>query len=386
MAQTRYVVLGAGRQGAAIGYDLAVHGDAADLVLADADLEVARSAAARVNRLVGRDAARAAGCDVARPHDVGELLAAADVAVSAVPYRFNVDLARVAVETRTSFTDLGGNTDIVKQELALDAEARRAGVAVVPDLGLAPGMGNILAAWAVERLDEPRHVTIRCGGLPQNPRPPLFYKLVFSVHGLTNEYAGEAIAIVDGEVVRVPTLTGIEPVDVPGVGRLEAAVTSGGTSTCPETFAGRLESYDYKTLRYPGHWQIMAAAKALGLLGMTPIEVGGTKVVPREVLHRLIEQLATYDDEDLVVLRVAARGRHEGRDATLRLDIVDRQDRATGFTAMERTTGYPTSIVAILMGQGRITPGARPPELAVPGADLAAALAARGLAPVETFT
>ncbi|MFN7972655.1 MAG: saccharopine dehydrogenase C-terminal domain-containing protein [Acidobacteriota bacterium] len=382
MRRFNYLVLGAGRQGTAIAYDLAVHGEAKRVVLADGIAPVAKNAAARVAAIaVGTPEVEGIACDVGEPAEVARLLPGFDVVVSAVPYRFNVALARAAVEARCSFTDLGGNTAIVKQELALDALARERGVAVVPDLGLAPGMGNVLAAWALAELDLPREVHIRCGGLPQHPRGPLNYKLVFSVLGLSNEYAGMAMALRDGQRVEIPTLTEPEELDVPGLGTLEAWVTSGGTSTCPETFEGKLATYDYKTLRYPGHFGVFAAAKTLGLLDEEPIDVGGTKVVPRAMLHALIERLCTYDDEDLVVLRVWASGKKGGKDATVTLQILDRQDAATGFTAMERTTGFPTSIVAIMMARGEIAPGARPCELAVPGGAFLAGLEVRGLAP-----
>lgn len=386
MKGARYLILGAGRQGTAIAYDLVRHGAPGRVVLADSQEEIAKEAAERVNRLAGGELARAAVCNAAHVAEAQDLMGDADVVVSAVPYRLNAALARAAIQAKTHFTDLGGNTDIVKQELALHEEAEAAGISVVPDLGLAPGMGNILAAWAIRQLDAPEEVVIRCGGLPQHPRPPLHYKLVFSVHGLTNEYSGMGQALADGEIVQVPTLTQPEEIDVPGVGRLEARVTSGGTSTCPETFHGKLRTYNYKTLRYPGHFELMAAAKTLGFLDEEPVLVGDAKVAPRVMLHALLARECSYEDEDLVVLRVAATGTKDGKRRTLTLDLVDRQDAETGFTAMERTTGFPTSIVAIMMARGEIPPGARPPELSVPGGPFLAALGERGLAPEQTWT
>jgi lysine 6-dehydrogenase len=153
-----------------------------------------------------------------------------------VPYFLNPGLARASIDAGASFCDLGGNTAIVAEELALDALARARGVSVVPDCGLAPGMANTLAAYLIERTHVPRAVHIRVGGLPERPRPPLDYMLVFAIEGLTNEYTGEAIVLRDGKITRIPTLDEVESLEFPApVGRCEAFKTSGGSSTCPET-------------------------------------------------------------------------------------------------------------------------------------------------------
>src|SRR4029079_6650871 len=97
----------------------------------------------------------------------------------------------------------------------LGREARAAGVSVVPDCGLAPGLGNILAAWLVAEVTAAHAIQVPCGGLPQTPRPPLGYKLVFNVGGLTNEYSGEAEFLRGGKLVRIPTLTEVESLEFP---------------------------------------------------------------------------------------------------------------------------------------------------------------------------
>src|SRR6185503_18378789 len=99
---------------------------------------------------------------------------------------------------------------------------------------LAPGLGNTIAALAIEQLDSDISVHVRCGGLPQKPKGPLQYMLVFSIHGLINEYTGEAEALRGGKLVRIPTITEFEPIEVAPLGTLQCAVTSGGTSTAPK--------------------------------------------------------------------------------------------------------------------------------------------------------
>jgi lysine 6-dehydrogenase len=378
-----YVVLGAGRQGVALAYDLARFGEAKRVVVADADEPVARRAVVRLAALLPEQATAfvSARCDAGRPGDVSALIRGADVLLSAVPYRLNVGLTDAAIAARVSFCDLGGNTSVVRQQLSRHAAAVAAGVSVAPDCGLAPGLGNILAAHGVASMDEPEHVHVRCGGLPERPVGPLGYKLVFNFEGLVNEYSGKAEFLRDGQRVEVPTRTEVEEIEFPPpVGRCEAAVTSGGTSTCPETFCGRLRTYDYKTVRYPGHFAIIRALFELGCFEETVTLRDGRVVMPRAVLRALFEEQLTYPDvRDLVVLRCTVCGRHRGRPCVRQYDLFDRHDEQTGFTAMERTTAFPAALVAHMQARRLLAPGARPLEVAIPTQQYLSELAVRGL-------
>lgn len=366
----RYVVLGSGRQGTAIAYDLARNGRAASVVLADGDADVADAALRRLQALLAdcTCALSAAQCDVSNRKQVTDLLASADVAVSAVPYRFNVALTDAAIAAECSLCDLGGNTAIVREQLERHEAARDAGVSIVPDCGLAPGLGNHLAAHGVASLDEPRHVHVRCGGLPQERVGPLNYKLLFNFQGLINEYSGCGQFLRGGKLVEIPALTECEEITFPEpLGTCEAAVTSGGTSTCPHTFAGKLQSYDYKTVRYPGHFAIVRAMFELGCFDERITLGDGREIMPKALLRDLMEDRLAYPNvRDLVVLRVTVAGVHDGQNAEIQYDLLDRHDERTGFTAMERTTGFPTALVALMQARGDVPPGARPLEIAVP--------------------
>ena len=365
-----YVVLGAGRQGVALAYDLARNGEAARVVLAEQDAAVAREAVMRLQALLPDCADRfeSSICDVSKSGEVAVTIAGADVLVSAVPYRFNVALTDAAIAARASLCDLGGNTSVVREQLACHERARAAGVSIVPDCGLAPGLGNHLAAHALATLDEPEHIHVRCGGLPETPTGALGYKLVFNFDGLANEYSGVGEFLRDGERVDVPALTEVEAIEFPPpVGACEAAVTSGGTSTCPDTFAGRVQSYDYKTVRYPSHFAIMRALFELGLFEHSVAGADGATLQPRAVLRQLMEQRLSFPDvRDIVVLRCTARGRHAGRAVTRTYDLFDRHDEKTGFTAMERGTAFPAALVAHMQARKVIEPGAQPLEVSVP--------------------
>ncbi|HLB64541.1 MAG TPA: saccharopine dehydrogenase C-terminal domain-containing protein, partial [Anaerolineales bacterium] len=269
----RYAIIGAGRQGTAAAYDLGRFGEAEAILIADSDPQAAERAARRVNGLLKRDLAQAVTADASDPHALAGDLRAGRVQafLSAVPYFFNLGLTHAAIQAGAGMTDLGGNSDVVLQQLELASEAQAAGISIVPDCGQVPGMGTSLILYAIEHLDEPRDVFMWDAGLPQTPQPPWNYRLTFSIEGLTNEYDGDALYIRDGQTVRVPALEELEEVDFPPpLGRLEGFTSSGGLTTAARTFAGRLRTLQNKTLRYPGHFALLKTIQQLGLLRLEP--------------------------------------------------------------------------------------------------------------------
>ncbi|MDD2912836.1 MAG: FAD-dependent oxidoreductase [Candidatus Bipolaricaulis anaerobius] len=377
----RYVVIGAGRQGVAAAYDLARHGEAEQITLLDRNAAIARAGAERLNGLLGRQVADAAVGDASQPQTLAPLLAKADGLLSAASYRFNLGLARVAIGTKTHMVDLGGHTGIVRDELALDREAKNAGIALVPDCGMGPGMNVTLALVAMDLLDEAEEVRIYDGGLPEDPKPPWNYALFFSAEGLVNEYEGEAYFLRGGGVTPIPALSELEELEIPPLGGLEAFVTSGGLSTMPWTYAGKLRLLENKTLRYPGHAHLLHGLRALGLFGREAIQVGNNLVAPRDVLISLFNRALTDPEaRDVCVIHVRARGKVGGRPAEARVGLLDRYDPETGFRAMEKLTGWHAALVLSLAVRGEIPPGATPIERALSGDRFLSAAPARGWA------
>jgi lysine 6-dehydrogenase len=386
-----YAVVGAGRQGTAAAYDMARFGDAGAVRIADVDLAAAKRSADRVNDLLGRAVCTPSQVDAADPAALRAFLADVDSFLSAVPYWLNPGVAEAAIDARACMTDLGGNTDLVRAQLALSPLAEAAGIAMIPDCGQVPGMGTSLTVYAMSLLDETDEVTFWDGGNPLHPEPPFNYILTFNIAGLTNEYYGVAHFLRDGRRVEVPTFLeeDYEIVDFPEpIGRMEAFVAGGGTSTMPWTFEGKLRTLWNKTLRWPGHFAAWKAYMDAGLLETDPIDVGGVPVVPRDVLHALLDPKlrAKPGEPDLVIVRVLARGRKDGRSASVVVELIDRFDAVTGFTAMERTTGWDGSIKAIMNAHGVTPRGANPAEIAVPGPLYAAELRRRGFSLTETWT
>lgn len=363
-----YLVLGAGRQGIAAAYDLARFGEASRITLADFDRERAQAAADRVNQLVRNQIADAIGLDVRDEDASRRALKGYDVALSAVPYRYNLALTRAAIETGVSFCDMGGNTEIVRQQHALDPEARRAGVRVIPDCGMGPGMGNNLAVYAMELVGDAEDVYLYDGGLPQKPQPPWNYALTFNIEGLTNEYYGGMTILRDGKLFHAPCFTEFEMMDIPPIGKLEAFLIAGGASTAPWTFQGKLRTYDLKVLRYPGTFAQLKAFSDLGLFDLKPVRVNGSEVVPRELFNALFEPQVRVDDvRDVCIVRAHAKGKKNGQPTEAVVEVIDYYDETTGFTAMQRMTGWHISIVAAMMAKQDTPMGATPLELAVPG-------------------
>ncbi len=377
----QYAVLGAGRQGTACAYDMIQLGDADSVLIVDQSLDAAQAAAARVNRMTGTAKARAAQLDVTDSQALVETLTGVDSFLSAVPYYYNLKITQAAIQAGACMCDLGGNTDLVREQLALSQEAQAAGVSVVPDCGQVPGMGTTLMVYAMSLLDEAEEVFMWDGGLPQNPRPPFDYLLTFNIAGLTNEYAESPIFLRDGKPTLVPTMDELEIVEFPApVGKLEAFTTGGGVSTLPWTYEGKLKTLQNKTVRYPGHFAQLRAFYDLGLWGLEPVSVGEQQVVPRDLFHTLFEPMVTYpEDKDVVVIRILAKGRKGGRPAEAVLELMDFYDDATGFTAMERTTGWDGAIVAEMMARGQTPKGAVPVEKAVDPALFVAELERRGI-------
>ena len=383
-----YAVLGAGRQGAAAAYDMIRFGDAGAVLLADRDGDLAADAAERINRLTGSTLASPAQVDVTDNRALVAFLKPVDALLSAVPYAFNQTVTLACIASRTHMCDLGGNTDVVRSQLALNGEALAAGISIVPDCGLQPGMGNTLAVYAMGQMSDPQEVRIWVGGLAQEPRPPFDFLLTFNVEGLTNEYDEMSIVLQDGERVVLPAFEGLEEIDFPPpVGRCEAFLTTGGTSTCPWTFEGKLRTYVEKTVRYPGHRATFRAFRDLGLFVRQPLRVGEVAIVPRDLYHALLKPRIDFpDDRDLVVLRVQCDGKDSGRAVRVTLDLMDFHDPVTGFRAMERTTGWPAAIVAQMQARGLVQPGATPLEVAVRPEPFLVELRRRGFDLTETVT
>lgn len=363
----KLLVIGAGMMGTAAAYDMARNSNVVAVTLADSDKRRAKQAADRVNKLAKRKVVQAVAIDAEQPKKVARLMGEHDAALSAVPYFYNVGLCKAAIDARCHFADLGGNNTVVNEEFGLARQAEKRGVAIAPDCGLSPGMASILAGELMRRIGgEAEALKIYVGGLPADPQPPFMYQLVFSVEGLINEYAEPAKILRKGKKTLIEPLTEVETFHVAGFPPLEAFHTSGGTSTLPDTFAGKVGECFEKTLRYRGTLPAIRALYDFGFFSKEKVKVGKAEVAPRQLTaHLICEKMAGNNHADVTIMRVEA---HEKRSGGLRarlgidrreprvlsFTMVDRFDSKTGLTSMMRTTAWPAAIVVQMLASGEV--------------------------------
>ncbi|MFN0156452.1 MAG: saccharopine dehydrogenase C-terminal domain-containing protein [Bacteroidota bacterium] len=360
----KYVVIGAGMMGSAAAFDLARTNPNDEVVIGDINLQRATQSA----KMIGPNV-KPVRIDVNDLHAVSKLLEGAGAFVSAVSYSVNYQLSRAAIAAGVHMCDLGGNNDAVARQLQLDGQAKGKGITIIPNIGLAPGLINILAMTAAKEFDELDSIYLRVGGLPQNPRPPLYYQIVFSVDGLINEYVEKATVIRDGELMDIDPMSGLEEIEFrKPFGALEAFNTSGGLSTLTQLLEGKVKNLDYKTIRYKGHCEKFKTLIDLGFATSEPMMVGGSVKTNREFFADLLRKKLDHDDKDVVLARATITGLAHGAEKILVYEFIDYYDDATQMTAMMRTTAFPASITAQMMANGTITTrGVVPPEISVPG-------------------
>ena len=350
-------VLGSGLMGSVIGWDLARSEAVDEVVVADVDEQRLED----LRRRSPRKKLAVEPLDVADGDRAVRFLKRFDVAVSALPHGV-VHLSDLAA-ARAGAKMV--NIAFEDEQMALDARVRRSGGMLVPGCGLAPGLGGILLAHALRDVGGGDEGHVLVGGLPQRPLPPYGYRLVFSIIGLLREYTDEARVVRDGRLVRVRPFSTVERVAFPApVGRLEAFCTD-GLATLLYTMRG-MRSLDEKTLRWPGHVASMGLLMESGFFSKEKVKAGDKEVSPLEVSWAVLgRKLAEGDPRDMTVMRVIAKA---GRKTTT-YDMVDYYDEDSGVTSMGRTTGFTASIVAQMIGTGRISgKGVVAPETAVSGA------------------
>lgn len=350
------IVLGTGMVGTTIAVELAASGLFDNVTAVDASAEALRKCE---ERTAGRVSCRRV--DLAEPGNLEAVLRGADVAVAALPHSLSLRAIEAAIAARCHLVDLVGSNYPAKA--ALSEAARAAGVLVVPGCGVAPGITNILAGQGVLLLDEVDDLTMLCGGIPKDPLPPLGYQVVFRLESVMGLYTRPATAIVNGETVELPPLSGLEKcVFPPPIGECEAAVSDAHSTAY--TLKGKVKNLVEKTVRYPGHFGKMAVLAELGFLSDKPVPTPVGPVAPKQVAMAVLEPLLRGGSHrDVTVLRVTVTGRKNGVPTTIGWEMVDFYDDAREISSMAKTTGFPAAVTAEWIAAGRLTEtGVVPPE------------------------
>jgi saccharopine dehydrogenase-like NADP-dependent oxidoreductase len=347
----KVVVLGAGMVGAAIARDLAAE---AGLQVDVADLRP--EALARAARQAPAGTQRA---DLADPEAVRRLVAGYGLVVGALPSAIGFQTLRAVIEAGRDVVDI---SFMPEDALALSVLARDRGVTAVVDCGVAPGLSNMMVGVAAARLDTCQRVEIYVGGLPVARHWPFQYKAGFAPSDVLEEYTRPARVVENGRLVAKEPLSEPELVDFPGIGTLEAFNTDGLRTLVATIEAPFMKE---KTLRWPGHAELMRVLRETGFFSLEALDVGGQRVRPRDVTAALLFPSWTFEEgeADLTLMRVRVEGTRDGIPTAHVWDLVDRFDEATGLRSMSRTTGYVASSVARLLATRRFQrPGVHPPE------------------------
>lgn len=355
------LVLGAGRQGRAITYALSTYDDVTNIEVSDAYLSYAKVAAAEAQNNKGF--ATKVNLDKISHTDLVALLKPHEVCVSCADYKYHLKVTEAAIEAKTHMVDLGGSVDVADRQQRLHDKALAAGVTIFKEQGLAPGIVGLLAAYGISELGgKAKNVTMRCGGIPTDPVPPLNYFRIFNTRGLTCEYIYPCHVLRNGKFTKVDPLTEIEHHQIEfnttydgrkhGDGSpcpLEAFHTSGGISSLPETFVDQVENMDYKTFRYPGHATVFHGMLSMGAFSE---ELLCGILSPRVFTEQLMENDPNLDinGEDVVLVRVNV----EDDNKKIEFAITDYLDMTLDHSAMMRTTGYPVAVIAHMLGADEI--------------------------------
>lgn len=344
------------------------------------EVTAADVSADNLRRLESADGVATLQVDLADPDRVRETVSRFDVVLGALPSRIGFLTLRAVIEAGKPYCDI---SFMPEDALELDELAKTHDVTAVVDCGVSPGLSNLIIGHLDAQLDRTDRAAIYVGGLPKERRWPYDYKAPFAPHDVIEEYTRPARLVENGKIVTKPALSERELIDFPGVGTLEAFNTDGLRTLLHTVKIAYLKE---KTLRYPGHAELMHILRATGFLSKKEIEVGAVRIRPLDVTSKLLFPKWTYspDEEEFTVLRVIAEGMKDSRTVRHSYDLYDEFDRQTRTSSMARTTAFPCCIVARMLARGDLTgPGVLPPERLVDRTgvfdQIVSELAARGV-------
>jgi lysine 6-dehydrogenase len=336
----KITILGAGLVGGPMARDLA----------ADKDIKVTAADVSpkALERLEMFRRIRTVREDLADPRNVKKAIREADLVISAVPGFMGFKTLQAVLEAGKNAVDIAF---FPEDPFSLDRLARAKGVTAVVDCGVAPGMSNVLAAYAMKKLDKTKSIKIYVGGLPEIREYPYEYKAVFSPHDVIEEYVRPARYIENGKMVTRPALSDPEFLTFPGIGTLEAFNTD-GLRTMAKTLD--VPNMKEKTLRYPGHIEKMAVLRETGFFDTEEVMVKGVRIRPLDFTAEILfpKWKLKEGEADITVMKIIVEGVKKQKPLSVSYDLFDRYDERSGIHSMARTTGYTATTVARMIAQG----------------------------------
>lgn len=365
----KVIVIGCGMQAYGAAYDLVKFGNPNELILVDAFTESTQKVKAFLEKHLKPNKITTLTLDASDVQAIAKAATGCDLMINTAPYKFILDITKAAIQAKVSLVDLGGDTNMVHEQLKLSDEAKKAGITIVPDCGMGPGIANITVGHAMELLDTADEIITRDGGIPTNGKPPMNYHLVFSMEALVNEYTEMTTQMRDGKFIQIAPMQEIEQCDLPVVGKVEATHGMGMLSTLPWTYEGRVKNLENKFCRYPGNLSLWKSLRDMGFFSREEIKTENGAFQPRAVTKALLDQFLKPKggEKDVSFIQTISKGQKGGKKYQIEHWICDYSDPVTGLTSMQRTTGFTASMVGQMIHSGAITAqGVLPPELAVP--------------------
>ena len=344
-------VLGAGMVGRAIALDLAKNFSVTCFDLNAENLEALKQR---------NPAIQTVGADLSLFSEYKNLLSPADLVVTAVPGFMGYKTLEATINCEKNIVDISFFPEDVLQ---LDKLAKEKGVTVITDCGVAPGMSNFIVGRYNEEM-KINALEIYVGGLPKVRKKPFQYKAPFSPADVIEEYIRPARLMENGHIIARPALSEVEWIHFENLGTLEAFNTDGLRSllyTMPH-----IRNQKEKTMRYPGHVDIIISLKESGFFKETPIDVNGSKISPLKVTSQILfnEWKLGLEEEELTVMKVKLIGKKDGESKTIEWNLLDFYDHETKISSMARTTGYTCTAAVNLLAQNLFNEkGVFPPEL-----------------------
>jgi lysine 6-dehydrogenase len=336
----RTVVLGAGLVGAAIALDLS-----ADMEITAVDIDESN-----LNRLEDESRIDIMKVDLSNPSTVSNLIKDFDLVIGALPGSMGFRTLKSSIEAGKNIVDI---SFLPEDPFELDRLAKEKGVVAVVDCGVAPGCSNLILGHMTTALDETENFECYVGGLPKVRSWPYEYKAPFSPSDVIEEYTRPARFVENGKMVTKPALSGIELLDFPGVGTLEAFNTDGLRSL---VHTMKIPFMKEKTMRYPGHAERMRMLRETGFFEKDPVSVKGKQVSPLDLTSQLLFSMwrLKQGEEDFTAMRIVVDGKKDGKRKHFLFDLLDSYDRETKTTSMARTTGYTCTTVTRLLAEGKL--------------------------------
>jgi len=334
----KILLLGAGRVGKAITFDLST----------DFDLTVADRDKGALTNLAEKYCVKTIVSDLKNANTLNRLVAGFDLIIGAVPGNMGFETAQTVLKASKDYVDI---SFFEEDAFHLKSLAEEHDVMMITDAGVAPGLDNLLLGYHNDRM-EVKLFKCLVGGLPRYPEPPFNYKAPFSPIDVIAEYTRPARFVKNGKVLEKPALTDSELFTLKRKITLEAFLTD-GLRTLLDTMP-HIPDMVEKTLRYPGHRELMQCYETAGFFSNEPVDINGVSIKPVDLTTRLFFPLWKYADgeEEFTVMQVLIEGNESGRQVRYTYDIFDRFDHVSGMSSMARTTGYTCAAMVRMLAKG----------------------------------